>query len=886
MDEEKTRSFYSLAKYPTYEIIMESQLASAGAHQAKFIEKLKKNKNYIKHQALALKFVFSFLFLFLPILPLITYFQMQESVRSGIYSINSIILISSVVFIIYFGMILMYMLMFGMISTGSFMSGNAFKWLQTLPFSKTNLKKIGFMTLFRNLDVPVIILVAGFPVIMLIISQNILIFFISLAVNIVNVTFSFSILIFIGEKMSFIFSESKIGSKRAGLIRTFTMLGYFIIMFGTSFVFSWGMNAVDNLFNTFLSNEPSFVMLIILSLIPFIVAPAFFVSLGSIQFQAHPILILTTVTGFILGIILTWAIFKVAQRALQSAISTEVKTEKMKKKEKKEVHFEIIANSPIKAYIRKDLVSSTRDIQSFMFIFFPIFYPLIMILSMMAVFNEFTMTTEAILIVWSIILLIYMFIPIMLIVGFLNIEESGSSTLASLPLVPRDQAKAKILLMFSIQGISLVLTSIVLTILLQSFLVVILLLITLPIAWTLLLFIFVLKIKFFGKMKYKYILEELHKENKIIKWIIMILSEFGLYMVILIIGNVLIFIFDITIALIFLGTIGLFGLALMVFIFTRMFPKEEKLSTYKTMGFLRNNPIIGAVILTILYVVFQLLAAFTESFTLLPFYSIITINNFITLLFVDFFFIFGFSTLLWFLVIPKGMKLPEISESFKDYTNKIHLSTTKPLLRNILLGIGSFVIFGIVVLIGAVTLGDYEFDPSILFGNPNPYRFGLAGLGWFLFIYMLIPGIWEEVAYRGVVIPMLSKKYHVRPTLIISSVMFGFAHTFNLITYSIIGIDLLSAVISVSFQVIYASLFGLAFGYLYIKTKSLLPSIILHYLIDSAGQIFLNTVISDIFLKGIFLICFIGLIPAILIMLLVKYVVKTDNRVDNLAPFS
>ena len=151
---------------------------------------------------------------------------------------------------------------------------------------------------------------------------------------------------------------------------------------------------------------------------------------------------------------------------------------------------------------------------------------------------------------------------------------------------------------------------------------------------------------------------------------------------------------------------------------------------------------------------------------------------------------------------------------------------------------------------------------------------------------MLIPGIWEEVAYRGVVIPMLSKKYHVRTTLIISSVMFGFVHAFNLITYSIIGIDLLSAVISISFQVIYASLFGLAFGYLYIKTKSLLPSIILHYLIDSAGQIFLNTFISDIFLKGIFLICFIGLIPAILIILLVKYVVKTENRVDNLTPFS
>ncbi len=879
MEEEKTRSFYSLAKYPTHEIILEGQLASAGAHQAKFIEKLKKNKKYIKHQALALKGVFSFLFLFLPLLPLITYFQMQESLSSGSYSIDSIILVSSVVFIIYFGMIFMYMLMFGMITTGSFMSGNAFKWLQTLPFSKKNLKKIGFMTLFRNLDIPIIILTAGFPTIMLIITQNIVIFLISLAVNIVNIILSFSILILIGEKMSFLFSESKVGSKRAGLVRTITMLGYFIVMFGTSFIFSWGINAVDTLFNTFTSTEPSFVLIIFLSLIPFLVAPAFFVSLGSIQFQADPILILTTITGFALSIVLAWALFKIAQQALQSAISTEVKTEK--KVEKKEIQFEIKADSPIKAYIRKDLVSSTRDIQSFMFIFFPIFYPLIMILSMMAIFNEFTITPEAILIVWSIILLIYMFIPIMLIVGFLNIEESGSSTLASLPLIPRDQAKAKILLMFSIQGVSLILTSIVLTILMESFFVLMLLLITMPIAWTLLLFMFVLKIKFFGQMKYKYILEELHKENKIIKWIVMILSEIGLYMVILITGIVLIFIFDITLALIVLGIIGLLSFALMLFIFNRMFPKLEKISFYQTGGILRNIPILGAIVLTILYVVFQWLSSFTESLVLLPFLPFITINDYTTLLFVDFLFIFGFLTLLWFIVIPKAMKLPELSTSLKDYTKKIRLSTTKPLLRNTLLGIGSFAIFGIVVLIGAITLGNYVFDPSIIFGNPNPFRLGLAGLGWFLFIYMLIPGIWEEVAYRGVVFPMLLKKYQVRTSLIISSVMFGFAHAFNLITYTLIGVDPLSALISVSFQVIYATLLGFAFGYLYIKTNSLLPSIILHYLIDSAGQIFFNTFISDIFLAGIFLICFLGLIPAILIILFVKLVVKTEYRAEN-----
>ncbi|GAG90760.1 unnamed protein product, partial [marine sediment metagenome] len=276
-----------------------------------------------------------------------------------------------------------------------------------------------------------------------------------------------------------------------------------------------------------------------------------------------------------LSIVVTWLLFKTAQNALRSALSTEIKIKKVKKKD---VQFEMKAISPIKAYLRKDIVSSTRDLQSFMFIFFPIFYPLIMVFTMQGVFVDLVTSTQAILIIWSIILLIYMFIPIMLIVGFLNIEESGSSTLASLPIIPRDQAKAKIILMLSIQGISLVLTSIVLTFLLNSFIVIGLLLITLPIAWIMLLFMFVLKIKFFGRMKYKYIIEELHKENKAIKWSLMILSEFGLYFVIFLTGIILIYFFGITISLIVLGVIGLLGLTLMIFIFTRMFPKVEKMA--------------------------------------------------------------------------------------------------------------------------------------------------------------------------------------------------------------------------------------------------------------------------------------------------------------------
>jgi membrane protease YdiL (CAAX protease family) len=877
MGEEKLK-YYKLARYPVYEVLMEGQIASAGAHQAKLLEKFKKNKKYIKHQYLALKFVFSFLMVFLPILPLIVFLQITDYINHGTYPINTVFFVSSLSLMIFFGMTILYTLMLGLVSTSSFMSGNAFKWLQTLPFSKKSLKKLGLMTILRNLDIPLIILIAGFPIITLIATHDLITFLISVPVSIVNVIFGFSILVIIGEKMSYLFSESKAKSKRATLIRTITMLGYFILMFATGFIFSIGMQSIDSLFNMFTSTEPPLILILILSLIPFLFSPAFLVTLANLQFQINPILILTTITGFALNIIITWALFKIAQRALHSAISTEIKVES---KEEKEIVFEVISTTPIKAYIRKDLVSSTRDIQSFMFVFFPLFYPLIMIFSMIGLFGELTFSPIVIMMVWVILLLFYVIIPIMLVVGFFNVEGSGSSTLASLPIIPRDQAKAKLFLMSIIQGVSLVLAGVTLTILINSFIILILLLVSLPIAWTFLLLMFTLKVKFFGQMKYKYVIEEINKRNKPLKWIAMISSMVGLYFTIVVTGITLIFIYNIVIVLIVLGIIGLLGLSIMIFAFIRMFPRIEKMHYYKTGGFLRDFPILGAIVLTILYIIFQLIAVLTESLVLIPFSGIITINDYVTLLFVRFIFIFGFLTLLWFIIVPKGMKLPEISKSFKDYVKKIHLSTTKPLLRNILLGIVSFVIFSVVVLIGAISLGDYVFDPSILFGPPNPYGLGLAGLGWFLFIYMLIPGIWEETAYRGVVLPMLSKKYQVRTSLIISSVMFGFAHSFNLISYSLMGIDLITALTITSFQVIYATLLGYALGYMYIKTKSLLPSMILHYLIDSVGQLFLTTYISNIFLAGIFLTCFLGLFPAILITLFVKFVVKTEYRMIN-----
>jgi membrane protease YdiL (CAAX protease family) len=79
-------------------------------------------------------------------------------------------------------------------------------------------------------------------------------------------------------------------------------------------------------------------------------------------------------------------------------------------------------------------------------------------------------------------------------------------------------------------------------------------------------------------------------------------------------------------------------------------------------------------------------------------------------------------------------------------------------------------------------------------------------------------------------------------------------------------------------QVIYAALLGFLFGYLFIKTKSLIPSIILHYLIDSLGQLFTYVAFDSMVDLVLFAIIGVGIIPSVLGVLLVYLVVEEEPR--------
>ena len=113
------------------------------------------------------------------------------------------------------------------------------------------------------------------------------------------------------------------------------------------------------------------------------------------------------------------------------------------------------------------------------------------------------------------------------------------------------------------------------------------------------------------------------------------------------------------------------------------------------------------------------------------------------------------------------------------------------------------------------------------------------------------------------------KPQEARFFLQFAATLFGFFHYINL-AY---GADLISTL----GQVAFTTFFGITLAYLFIKTKSLIPCIIAHY-VNNAFQ---PLVSHNIPLSFYFFIIFIVLLPMIFNILLIKYTLRINEIISK-----
>lgn len=245
---------------------------------------------------------------------------------------------------------------------------------------------------------------------------------------------------------------------------------------------------------------------------------------------------------------------------------------------------------------------------------------------------------------------------------------------------------------------------------------------------------------------------------------------------------------------------------------------------------LGNHPRLSIAILLFLYIFFLLVPSYI--------YKIFASTTFqgehIYLLHIINFFSVA---ILWAIIVPLVLGVPN-NRDYIGYFKDIRIAKIKPVLRSIGLGIITAVIT-LTLMLFANFLASL-FNGSVLF-VPETLIHPLT-----LNIYTsLQPGIWEEVAFRGVMLVLILKVQRKEKAIFSNGLLFGMFHIVNLliafIDLVLFEVDLkLATVIQVCYQIVWTTFLGIFLAYMFIKTKMLLPCIIFHYLIDGLSTIVIH----------------------------------------------
>ncbi|MFX0063387.1 MAG: hypothetical protein ACFFC7_14520 [Candidatus Hermodarchaeota archaeon] len=570
----KNSHLYKISKYAYQEAFFDGQMQSMGSNQARFMERLNKDNNYMRNVSRMMKIFTSIYCAVLGFFPVIGFIETKMALQNGVDPTWAVFS-GSLVFSMFFAVQLAILLLFGVLFASGLMSGGSFRWLATLPLSKRDMEKVSLFTLFRGVDLQLIILTLVFPVVTAIFTQNLLLVGISIVIAVSNAIFTLSMLVILGRKMFIIMEKNDENSPKTSLIRIITMLTYVIgsILFFVLIQSVWRV-LVNFIRVPLLSTQIAEIFSLALSFIPFPFAGGFLVTLLTANTPSmSPFVWIGSIIGLGLSFLLTYAIYKKALDSLHNIAFFEVKESQPTQKKTLLEDIKIKTVSPVSAFIKKDLSIATRDIQVMMAFIFPFLMPLVMFISISvsspdvgAYFanSGFNMTFMAI-------------AALVIIAGFSNMENTGASIISSLPIVVRDQVSAKIRYLIVILPLA-TLTPLIFVLFqgnpVRFIEALINTLILLPIASIAGVAGFLVKIRLFGKLKYKYVLEDFHNNKIILKWII--------------IGTV---VFMITLGAVILTSIimeflGFFGYAViltleigmgivLLYLYNRMFPKPN-----------------------------------------------------------------------------------------------------------------------------------------------------------------------------------------------------------------------------------------------------------------------------------------------------------------------
>lgn len=206
-------------------------------------------------------------------------------------------------------------------------------------------------------------------------------------------------------------------------------------------------------------------------------------------------------------------------------------------------------------------------------------------------------------------------------------------------------------------------------------------------------------------------------------------------------------------------------------------------------------------------------------------------------------------------LMPYVLGLPNGRKSLREYCYDIRLLPMKPVGRNILIGLLMALLTLSAILLASLLTGHFVLDWSLV-----------PGIRW---IKGLTRGIWEEVFFRGIILVLFMRIYPQRKAIFFSAFLFAVVH----LNPMAINLEGIVDVVSIFFM-------GLLFTYLVLKSGSLLPAIIFHYVHDIFVLLVQNTPGAAETLAAVLLYAFLW-IALIIGAVLTKYIVERWPTEDS-----
>jgi hypothetical protein len=536
------------------------------------------------------------------------------------------------------------------------------------------------------------------------------------------------------------------------------------LILGSIYAIQWASTLIPEFLSLFITVEDPELINTILSVIPYPLSQSSLIALFmSPNYNSFPMWI-STVIGMGLFVGISYYMYRGAFRAIQKVLYSEPRLKP------KQIYFEnvkksitIKPESAFTACLRKDLLAITRDMKMFLSIVLPILLTFIFIVFLnIPNFSPTEPLNFQIFRIWMSFLLVSPILSGILVFNLLSLEESGQSMHESLPLIPRDQARAKILIMFIVLTLAILLPSLLFVYSYSFMLVFSSMVYSLPFAWFFLFLAFELRILLFGKRNNSYVVGDVLIGNKIFKWITIFVIPLSISAWIISMVTLL-YDFADSFNMFFTGFIILVlmgGFTFVVLLFRKLFPKihlyekKKKIPKWKReQTFVTQHVWISIILILFLNFIFSyisfLLNFVIRSFIPPPYGTIwiggtnfdIVFYEFLFRLapFISFTITFGF---LYLFLIPRvfGIHPNQRKKNYSEFDNLG--SNLMKIVRIIMVGL-------LITLIGTLPFIEDFFE------SLEDFLFNFV----LFLIYSLTTGFWLEIIYRGVILNVLTLKY-------------------------------------------------------------------------------------------------------------------------------